>query len=291
MFSDKLHKVRAKPRHAASALALAVVLGGALPGCPSKGTVGPDGAGDGFVPRPDAAPMCTGNNDGVITRDELPVVMGVGVDYLVNPPGTTVSVRPEGTTDGGGNVVWDFTSEQGVVLTLTLVPVWDTWSATHFPEAHYATRLLAESTNQGVYRVDDQAVWLMGFASLEANRTLAVYDPPVPSLRFPVEVGLNWVSVGEIRNAVYDGQPFASTDTYRVSVDMRGTVRLPYLDLLNTLRVKVELTQSLAGGTTLRWIQYVYLHECYGELGRIVSVEGELDPQFDTASEFRRLAL
>ena len=262
----------------------------ALAGCSETGTVGPD-ATDGYQPLPDAAPTCTGNNDGIITRDELPVVMGVGVDYLVNPPATSVSVDPDGTTDGGGNTIWDFTSTDGLVMTITLAPVWDTWAATSFPDAMYSAQLKADSPTLGVYRVDDQAVWLLGFASPQANHTLAVYDPPVPSLRFPIEVGLNWVSVGEIRNAMLDGQPFASTDTYRISVDMKGTGRLPYLDLLNTLRVRVDLTQSLAGGTTLRWIQYIFLHECYGEVGRIVSLEGELNPQFETASEFRRLAL
>lgn len=269
---------------------LILTLTGSLAGCSETGTVGPEGS-DGYQPLPDAAHTCTGNNDSIITRDELPVVMGVGVDYLVNPPGTSVSVDPDGTSNGGGDTVWDFTSTDGLVMTITLTQAWETWAATSFPTGQYTAQLLAESTNMGVYRVDDQAVWLLGFVSPQENHTLAVYDPPVPSLRFPIEVGLNWVSVGEIRNAILDGQPFASTDTYRISVDMKGTVRLPYLDLLNTLRVKVELTQSLAGGTTLRWIQYIFLHECYGEVGRIVSLEGELNPQFGTASEFRRLAL
>jgi len=74
-------------------------------------------------------------------------------------------------------------------------------------------------------------------------------------------------------------------------VDQRGTLDLPYLSLHNTLRLRVELTQSLPGGQTIHRFQLLYVHECYGELGRIVSLDNELDPNFTTASEFRRLAL
>ena len=262
-----------------------------LSGCSDNGTLGPDGGRDGFVIGPDASPVCTGDNNSVITREELPVVLSTPVDYLVNPPGSTVQVAPDGTVGGGGERMWDFTSIDGVVMSVTALPITNAWYGPDFPDATYAAVLNAADSTLGVYRVDDQAVWLLGFVSPEEDRTLAVYDPPVPSLRFPIEEGLNWVSVGEITNAVYDGQPFASTDTYRVSVDQRGTARLPYLDLLNTLRVRVDLTQSLPGGTTLRYIQYLYVHECYGELARIVSQQGELDPHFTEASEFRRLAL
>ena len=37
--------------------------------------------------------------------------------------------------------------------------------------------------------------------------------------------------------------------------------------------------------------QYVFFHECYGELGRMVSKDNEVDDPFTTAAEFRRLAL
>ena len=46
-----------------------------------------------------------------------------------------------------------------------------------------------------------------------------------------------------------------------------------------------------AGGVSVRRIQYLFFHECYGELGRMVSNQGETNPSFTTASELRRLAL
>jgi len=99
------------------------------------------------------------------------------------------------------------------------------------------------------------------------------------------------VTGAQIANGTLNGQPFASTDTYRISVDARGTAILPYLRFDNTLRVHVELTQALPGGVAVTHIQYLFFHECYGELGRMVSNPGETNPAFTTAGEFRRLAL
>lgn len=246
---------------------------------------------DGYEPPVDAGQVCQGNNDGVISRDELPVVMGASVDYLVNPPSTTVTVSPDGEQDGAGNVIWDFSSTEGQVFTVTLEPVWDKWFADYFPEADYASVTSPGDDTLGVYEVDDQAVWLLGYASPQEDHTLAIYDSPIALIRFPLSEGMSWVAVGEIQNGTWQGSPFATQDTFRVHVDQQGTLRLPYLDVKKTLRVGVEVVQSLPGGNTLRRIQYLYIHECYGELGRIVSQQGELDPRFTTAAEFRRLAL
>lgn len=79
------------------ALGLWVVLAVGISGaaCSDSGYVAPDGDVDAFSPGPDAGEVCTGNNDGVITQEELPVISGATANYLVNPPGTTVSVQPQ----------------------------------------------------------------------------------------------------------------------------------------------------------------------------------------------------
>ena len=71
----------------------------------------------------------------------------------------------------------------------------------------------------------------------------------------------------------------------------RGAAVLPYLRLQNTLRVQVKLTQTLPGGVVIRRIQHLYLHECSGEAGRVLSPPGTTDPDFAEAAEFRRVAL
>lgn len=262
-----------------------------LGGCPDNGVVGPDAAADATTPLPDSMPVCQGNNDGIITVDEMPMVSGISVNYLVNSPGTSVGVQPSGTIDGGGDRIWDFTDTSGEVFAISLDTIWGQWFESDFVDAHYVSRLAPGSDALGVYRATNDAIWLLGFASPQPDVTLAVYDEPVPLIRFPLSEGQSWAVVAHITNAVYDGQPFASTDTYNISVDQRGTLDLPYLSLHNTLRLRVELTQSLPGGQTIHRFQLLYLHECYGELGRIVSLDNELDPNFTTASELRRLAL
>ncbi|MFH2009407.1 MAG: hypothetical protein ABI333_22640 [bacterium] len=265
----------------------------ALPqwGCEDNGVVGPDAAVLDAMPLPDAAPVCVPNNDGIITKGEMPMVAGISVDYLVNAPGTAVPVAPDGTIDGGGERSWDFSATGGQVLTVSLEAAWTYWFAGEFTDPHYVSRLAPGNDTLGVYRATDDAIWLLGFASPQPDVTLAVYDDPVPLIRFPVSEGQSWAVAAQITDAVYDNQPFASTDTYNISVDQRGTLDLPYLSAHNTLRIRVELHQSLPGGQTIHRFQYLYVHECYGELGRIVSLDNELDPHFATAAEFRRLAL
>jgi hypothetical protein len=269
--------------HALPPLALvAGCLGGGLP----------DGGDDAVYGRvPDLGPLCNGNNDGVIDRSELSFPLGVSVNYLANPAGTTVSVNPDGTA-GSGGIEWDLssTSAADAVYRLTIESVGDKWFGARFPDASYATTTDLASGTLGVFKVTDTALLLLGYASPEPDKTLLVYDQPVATLHFPVQQGDAWVTGAKITQGKLNGAPFASTDTYRISVDARGTAVLPYLKFDNTLRVHVELAQAVPGGVSVSRIQYLFFHECFGELGRMVSTVGEQNPSFTMAQEFRRLA-
>jgi hypothetical protein len=269
----------------------AMLVAGALPlgGCFGKDVpLGSDDAGYGVAP--DLQPLCSGNNDGVIARGELVFPLGATVNYLVNPPGTTQAVAPDGAPSPDGPV-YDLTSTAGDVHAFTLTPVAGQWFAGSFPGGDYAIVSDVASGILGIYHVTDQAVLLLGFASADPNTTLLVYDQPVTTLRFPVTAGDGFVTGGKITGGTLNGQPFASTDTYRVSVDGPGVGDLPYLKFPHTLRVRVDLTQAVPAGVQVSRIEYLYYHECYGELGRMVSNLGETDPSFSVAAEFRRLAL
>jgi hypothetical protein len=233
---------------------------------------------------PDLLPVCSGNNDGVIARGELQFPLGLPVRYLANPAGTTVTVNPSGPQ-------WDLTSTAGEVHELTLDAVAGQWFAGSFPNATYVTTADLGSGTLGIFRVTDDALLLLGFASVQPNQTLLIYDAPIASLHFPIRLGDSWVTGARIVNGTLNGAPFASSDTYRISVDTRGTAVLPFLSFDNTLRVHVELSQALPGGVAVTHIQQLFFHECYGELGRMVSNPGETDPAFTSAAEFRRLAL
>lgn len=247
-----------------------------------------DDAGYGRLP--DLAPACSPNNDGEIARSELQLRAGLSARYLVNPVGTTVGVSPDGRATASGPE-WDLTSTAGELIDLTLIPVDTAWFASSFPGATYATVTDLGSRTLGIFRVTDSAVEIMGYASEQPNQTLLVYDRPIQSLKLPIRLGDGWISTGRVTNGKLNGQPFASTDTYRVSVDARGTAQLPYLTLDGTLRIQVQLTQTLPGGLPITRIQYLFFHECAGEVGRMASPPGETNPGFTTAAELRRLAL
>lgn len=261
-----------------------------LPGCFGASALPDFGADAQFGPGPDLTPLCTGNNDGVIEAGELIFPVGASVNYLTNPLNTTVAVDPVGKQTADGPE-WDLSSTAGDVQKLTLLDVRGQWFAGSFADATYATTADLGSGTLGIFRVTPDALLLLGFASPDPDRTLLVYDQPVATLRFPLRAGDGWVTGAKITNGKLDGQPFASTDTYRIQVDQRGVADLPYLAFKNTLRVRVDLSQALPAGVASTHIQYLFFHECYGELGRMVSTANEPDPAFQTASEFRRLAL
>ncbi|MDB4967401.1 MAG: hypothetical protein JWN44_3090 [Myxococcales bacterium] len=252
----------------------------------------PDGGGDdaAYGVAPDLGPICTGNNDGVISNDELSFPVGVSVNYLGNPAGTTVKVSPDGTLTAAGPE-WDFTSTAGDVHKLTIEPIAGKWFAASFPTASYATTTDLATNTLGIFRVTPDALLILGYASEAPNQTLLVYDQPVISFRFPASVGQSWISAAHVVNGTLNGMPYAGLDTYKISVDARGKAVLPFLSFDNTLRVHVDLTSTVPGGLSLNRIQYLFFHECYGELGRMVSVPNEPNETFTDAGEFRRLAL
>ncbi|HEX9101479.1 MAG TPA: hypothetical protein VF997_04710 [Polyangia bacterium] len=239
---------------------------------------------------PDLGPLCTGNNDGKIDRNELAFPVGMSVNYLSNPTGTTATVAPDGT-QAGGVTQWDLTSTAGDVHQLTLEALAGKWFASSFPGATYATTTDLASNTLGIFRVQDDGLYILGYASETPNQTLLVYDAPILSLKFPVTLGDAWVSTAHIVNGMLNGQPYAGLDTYNINIDARGTAVLPFLSFDNTMRVHVDLTQTVPGGLSVSRIQYLFFHECYGELGRMVSVINEKNEMFTSAGEFRRLAL
>jgi hypothetical protein len=239
---------------------------------------------------PDLGPLCTGNDDGVIAFNELAFPVGMSVNYLSNPINTTTTVAPNGSQIAGVTQ-WDLTSTAGNVFPLTLESLSGTWFGASFSDATYATTTDLATNTLGIFRVQADGLYILGYASQTPNQTLLVYDKPILSLRFPVTLGDSWISTANIVNGTLDGSPYAGLDTYKISIDARGTAVLPYLSFGNTMRVHIDLTQTVPGGVSVTRIQYLFFHECYGELGRMVSVPNEPTEIFTNAAEFRRLAL
>jgi hypothetical protein len=260
------------------------------------GCLGDDGAptrSDAGYAVVDQAPACRSNNDGVLSRDELPFVLGGSARYLQNPDGTVATVDPVGE-DSPDGPTWDFTSTAGEAIDLPILPVAGTWFEAHFPGATYATYTDLASKTLGVFRLGDAGLQIMGYVSEAPNETLLVYDQPVDSIRFPLAVGDTWTMTGHVVNGLYQKLPVAETDTYKITVDEKGVVVLPFLRVNSTLRIRIEFDQALPGGLVNHTLQLLYFRECVGEVGRMVSpssMTGEPDPNFTSAAVFRRLAL
>lgn len=260
---------------------------------PSEARVDPPVDG-GFVALPDGGGVaCRPNLDGVVAREEVVFAPGVEVRYRTNPAGTAAPVDTRGADLGGGRRRWDFSSAAGERVSLSLLRVEGAWFSGSFPGAQYAARLDPRLANLGVYRATGDAVELLGVAGEQMRAgTLVRYESAVPVLRFPLRVGATWTAETRTNpEATVENLPVASRDRYVVTVDGRGEVRTPAITFTDALRVRVEVTQTFPSGTGVRRIQYLWVAECYGEVARVTSTDGEVNPDFTMAAEYRRLDL
>ena len=175
---------------------------------------------------------CEGDNDGVIQFDELPWATGVSVPYVANQAGDSVSVQPHGE-DVDGTTVWDFSQAPGVLsVDLDLLDPSEQWFASHFPDASYATPLFVHDLDLlGVISAEEEGFVLQGLVSREEapelGQTLVVYEDPIATYTFPLELGTTWLSTTSFRDALIYGVPNAGEEHYLFEVDAVGTLLLP----------------------------------------------------------------
>src|SRR5581483_11286110 len=144
-------------------------------------------------------------------------------------------------------------------------------------------------TIDAIYAYDASALSLLGLASADPNppegKTLLVYDNPIAIFRFPIAPGGKWVSAGTITMGTLRGQPYAGKDTYEVSVPAAGRLTLPDFTFTQALRVETKVTVQPTAGMTVVTRQTSYLFECFGEVARATSQNGEMNDDFTTAAE------
>jgi len=253
-----------------------------------------------FVPAPDAyvpdsgSPLsCVPNLDGRIDSGELTPALGVPSNFLITAPGTTVTIDPVGVVNAEGKREWDFSASQDDLSgTFEARAIEGLWYADDFPAGEFAVQLEAGGDIEGIYSHDEDGLWLHGLASVTAaGNTLVVYDQAVQLYRFPLELGDEWVTVGESSNAQLRGLPYAGKDTYRIEVVDAGLLMLPDLTFTQALRVRTEVTAQPVAGATVSRRQQSWLFECFGEVQRATSQDGESNPDFTVAAQLRRLGL
>jgi len=239
---------------------------------------------------------CLPNLDGVIDATELQVALGVPVTYVDSPVGGTRTVDVAGTTDGSGNLTWDFSESYAddVNLTLTAMPLSGKWYQESFPDGQWAAQLDEADTTEGIYSADGEAIYLQGVASVEmapaAGRTLIVYTTPVALYRFPLAPGSAWTSTSTVTGGTLSGLPYAGTDTYSVADDAVGEVDLHDYVFTQAHRIRTTVTLSPSAGETQVTRQVDFLFECFGSIVHVASEPGETNDDFTQATEVRRLS-
>jgi len=255
-------------------------------GVDGRADAGSDAMVDGGA---DGGGVCEYVDDGIITRDEMVIEVGLGATYRVNQT-APVTVDLVGTPSGG-EPLWDFTgttpSDQSVVD--ELLPVAGTWFAADFPTATYIAHL--DPDTYGVFRVTPQALSMIGIASVTANETLMTYDVPVDLLRFPIALNDHYV-ISTTSTGTYSWTPFWTIEeTYDVTVDARGRVVVP-AGSFHALRIRTNLHQVIPFTVfTVDRTLYIWVTECFGIVARITSQDDEPQNIFTEAAEFRRMTL
>jgi hypothetical protein len=240
---------------------------------------------------------CLPNLDGRIDSAELTPFVGVPVRYRVTLPGTAPAVDLAGLVTASGARAWDWTAapaaEGHIEIQAEAIDAW--WFAAEMPGATFVAPTDAAGRIRGAYHHDAEGIWLHGQASAEPDppegRTLLVYDAPVSLYRFPLQPGAKWVATGTVKNATFQGLPYAGKDVYEVEVGASGELLLPDVIFATVLRVDTKVTLQPAVGASVVQRQSTFLFECLGEVARATSLPGEAEPNFTTAAEVRRLGL
>ena len=218
-------------------------------------------------------------------------------DYLDSAPGTSPTVDLNGVINSAGQRVWQYSgNEKGDVLaSLSVSPLAGKWYASAFPNAQFVIPVDLADTFEGIYSEDNGAVWLYGFASTQQHpafgETLLPYAQPVPTYQFPLQVGASWSASAQVVGGLLDGLAWTRTDTYQFSVDAVGIVELPDFTFTQVLRLRTvaNVANEIGGTTVTRSMQL--LTQCYGEVYLATSQPNEMNDDFSSASEVRRLSL
>lgn len=235
---------------------------------------------------PDDDRLCPANDDGVLQREEVLVSFDETLLYRAPPRGQQVTVDLAGALEAD-ELTWHFEDPVAGerVLEEGASSVEGTWFEEDFPTATHVAPL--SEGYDGVYRLDDEALWLLGFVSNDSEGTRVNYDPPVPILRFPLAVGDRW-TVTTNGSGWMSWVMFYDTEEYTLTVDAAGTVVVP-AGRFPVLRVRSEVTQTV-GLITTRRIAYSFMSECWGRVAQVASRDNESELEFELATDYRRLA-
>ena len=232
-------------------------------------------------PGDDGGSGCVPNNDGTITRAEVPMLAGLHASFLIAPAGgsttETVTMNTAGTPQSDGTVDWDFsgalTGDHTVVIT-TDAPQGQ-WFSAQFTDATYTSLLSDTEAFLGVYQGTQSSLLLQGVVNPTnaTPQTELSYAPAAEILAVPLMVGSTWTSTSTV-SGIADGVTLVSgvnsyTEKYDSTVDAKGSLKVPY-GTFQVLRVQTTLTRT--AGIEVETIQTMtFVAECFGPVARLTS--------------------
>ncbi|MBI5479648.1 MAG: hypothetical protein HY906_12365, partial [Deltaproteobacteria bacterium] len=246
-----------------------------------------DGPGPGDAGGDGAPITCSPDDDGVITRAEMPLKAGLHATFRV---ATDAVVDTAGTPQGSGRR-WDLTAalDGDHALLSETRPLAGTWFAGKFGGATYAARLSDGNDLLGVFEVTADALLLRGVVSPDdgLTRTELTYDPPVTVLAFPLQSDATF-STTSIVSGLASGLWSAYGEKYESQVDAEGELRTPFGDF-HVLRVRTVLTRTVAMIPTVSRT-FAFVTDCFGTVATVRSRDNETAVEFTQAAEVWRLS-
>jgi hypothetical protein len=172
---------------------------------------------------------------------------------------------------------------------LETLPVAGTWFAADFASATYAAKLSSSSDLLGVFQLTPDALLLLGVVSPENGlfKTNVKYSPAVKVLSFPFGQDDTWSTASTV-SGLYEGVASVYYETWASRVDVRGELRTP-LGAFPVLRVHTTVDR-LVGALFTRTRSHAFVSECFGTVATVSSNAGEMQVDFGSAAEVRRLA-
>lgn len=241
--------------------------------------------------------VCSPNDDGSITRAEVPLASGLHATFLV---AQGADFDTAGVKNADGSRTWDltvpFSGDHKLLLeTLPLDDkVWfakDYYKTLPAPSTWYAAKLSDTNDLLGVFEITDTALLLHGVASQtdSSTGTEMFMNPAVTVLSFPLESGKTWDTLaavtGKVQGIVIGG---IYNEQYTSTVDAHGTLKTPYADL-PVMRVHTKLLRYLNGVWMEKHTQS-FVAECFGTVGTVVSNDYETSTDFTSTSEIWRFS-